>query len=245
MIRFILFSLLSLPLLASTTNEVGKVILIDGAGNTRPANSIATPALVSSAASAADAAKASSEELKTTAQAASVTAQTALNTALAMGTNFVVTSTVYVQSIGGVPYDPSNQKITIHSVAVVGTNVVVVGLCQQAPLSTPKLDWRQALNSGTFSNVAATATQISIPSGVTNVAAAYQFSVAKPVNTSAFFRVVDNSSGASGSGLYWLVFGGVYVDGHKGRTGMITNVVGSVTNTYRVQGGAVVESDPL
>jgi hypothetical protein len=80
---------------------------------------------------------------------------------------------------------------------------------------------------------------------VTNAAAAYLFTIPKPTNTSAFFRVVDNSTGASGSGLYWLVFGGIVVDGQMGLTGTITNIVNSVTNTYQIRGGIVVNPTPL
>jgi hypothetical protein len=42
-----------------------------------------------------------------------------------------------------------------------------------------------------------------------------------------------------------VVFGGIYVDGHKGSSGVITNVVGSATNYYRTVGGIVVEPEPM
>ena len=85
---------------------------------------------------------------------------------------------------------------------------------------------------------------IPVPEGVTNAAAAYSFSIPR-TGTDAFFRVVDNSTGASGSGLYWLVYGGIYVDGKRGLYGTVTNFCGSVTNTYLVKGGIIVEPDPL
>lgn len=159
--------------------------------------------------------------------------------------DYVVTSTVYVQSIGGVPYDPSNQTVTVRSVLSTPSNVTVVATVRQVPLSTPKLDWRAALNAGAWSNVTASAVQTDIPDGITGAAAAYKFEISRPAGDSAFFRVVDNSAGASGSGLWWLVYGGIFVDGKKGLTGSITNIVGSVTNVYPFVGGILVEAEPL
>lgn len=230
---------------AATTNEIGKVVLINDAGQTRPAQSIATPAQVQSATEAASNTLSSATAISEPATNAQAIAQAAFDRTTLYSTNYVVTSTVYVQSIGGVPYDPSNQTIRVHSVAIVSTNVVIVGTMAQDPLVAPVLDWRQSLNGGAWSNITATVTEVDIPAGVTNAAAAYQFTLPKPANTSAFFRIVDNSTGASGSGLYWLVFGGIYVDGRKGATCTLTNIVGSVTNTWPVVGGIVVDPTPL
>jgi hypothetical protein len=170
------------------------------------------------------------------------TANTALGRTALYSTNYVVTSTVYVQSIGGVPYDPSNQTIRVHSVQVVSTNVEIIATVKQIPLVVPVLDWRQSLNGGGWSNITAAVSEVDIPAGVEDAERAYKFTLSRPSNVSAFFRVVDNSTGASGSGLYWLVFGGIYVDGHKGWTGAITNNVGGV---FQVRGGAVVNPNPL
>lgn len=229
---------------AATTNNLGLIVQIDDAGNTLPTNSIATPAQVGAATSAAattlDAATAT-YDAATNAQAI---AQAAADQVSLYSSNYVVTSTVYVQSIGGIPYDPSNQTINVTSIAV-PSNIVIVATLKQIPLVPPVLDWRIALDSGAWSNITATATQIDIPEGITNAATAYQFELPKPSDSSSFFRVVDNSTGASGSGLYWLVYGGIYVDGKRGFTGSITNVVGSSTNIVQVRGGIVVDPDPL
>jgi hypothetical protein len=245
MIKTIALYLFPLFLLGSTTNEIGKVVLVNDAGATRPANSIATPAQVSSATDAATAAAAQAASLQATASAAQATATAAYGRTALYSTNYVVTSTVYVQSIGGVPYDPSNQTINVYSVAIESTNVIIKATVKQTPLVSPVLDWRQSLNGGAWSNRTATVAEISIPPAITNAAKAYQFTLPKPTNTSAFFRVVDNSTGASGSGLYWLVFGGITVDGKAGITGTITNTVGSVTNLYSIRGGIVVNPSPL
>lgn len=157
------------------------------------------------------------------------------------GTNFVVTSTVYVQSIGGVPYDPSNQTVIVRSVTVGATNVSVLATVRQTPLVAPVLDWRVALAGGAWSNAQATVSAADIPAGVTNAAAAYLFTLARPGTGSAFFRVVDNSTGASGSGLWWIVFGGIWVDGRQGRTASVTNGA----DVLDFKGGILVEPDPL
>lgn len=230
---------------AATTNTVGHVVLINDAGDTKPAQSIATPGQVNIATDAASATLTEAQALQATATAAQATATLALGRTSLYSINYVVTSTVYVQSIGGVPYDASNQTIRVYSLNLVSTNVVIVGTVTQVPLVTPVLDWRQSVNGGAWSNISATVTQVDLPQGVTNAVRAYQFVLPKPSNTSAFFRIVDNSTGASGSGLYWLVFGGITVDGHRGMTGAITNVVNSVTNTYQIRGGIVVNPTPL
>ena len=226
----------------ATTNAVGTVVLIDAAGNTRPAQSIATPGQVESATTTAEATLTEAQALQATASAAQATANTALGRTALYSTNYVVTSTVYVQSIGGVPYDPSNQTIRVHSVQIVSTNVEIVATVKQIPLVVPVLDWRQSLNGGGWSNITATVAEVAIPEGIEDAERAYKFTLPKPSDVSAFFRVVDNSTGASGSGLYWLVFGGIYVDGQKGWTGSITNNTGGVFN---VRGGAVVNPTPL
>jgi hypothetical protein len=240
--KYLAFFLLPLSLIGATTNEIGKVVLINDAGDTRPAQSIATPGQVTTATSAAAATLTEAQATAALATNAQALASAAYGRTSLYSTNYVVTSTVYVQSIGGVPYDPSNQTIRVYSINIVSTNVVIVGTLAQEPLVTPVLDWRQSLNGGAWTNISATAVEVAVPGGVTNAVTAYQFTLPKPSLTSAFFRIVDNSTGASGSGLYWLVFGGIYVDGQAGMTGALTNNVGAV---YQVRGGIVVNPTPL
>jgi len=242
MMKFLAFILLPAALFGATTNDVGKVVLINDAGDTRPAQSIATPGQVNTATSAAEATLIEAQALEASALSAQAIASAAMARTALYSTNYVVTSTVYVQSIGGVPYDPSNQTIRVHSVQVMPAGVQIVATVKQVPLIEPVLDWRQSLNDGGWSNVTATVEEVSIPEGIEDAERAYKFTLPKPSNVSAFFRVVDNSTGASGSGLYWLVFGGIYVDGQKGWTGSITNNTGGI---FSVRGGAVVNPTPL
>jgi len=240
--EFLSLILFPIALFGATTNQVGKVVLINDAGDTRPAQSIATPGQVSTATTTAEATLTEAQALQAAATSAQSIANVALGRTALYSTNFTVTSTVYVQSIGGVPYDPSNQTISVYSVQIVDTNVAIVATVKQVPLIAPVLDWRQSLNGGAWSNITATVEETDIPEGVEDAARAYLFTLPRPSNVSAFFRVVDNSTGASGSGLYWLVFGGIYVDGQKGWTGSITNNTGGVFN---VRGGVVVNPNPL
>jgi len=231
---------------AATTNKVGHVVLIDAAtGDTKPAQSIATPGQVQSATTAASNTLDTATALETTASTAAALAQAAYARTTLYSTNYVVTSTVYVQSIGGVPYDPSNQTMRVHSIAADAENIVITSTVSQEPLVTPTLDFRQSLNGDAWSNITATVQEVAVPEGATNAVKAYQFTLDRPTGASAFFRVVDNSTGASGSGLYWLVFGAIYVDGQKGWTGIFTTPDEGNTRTNRVVGGIIVEATPL
>lgn len=217
---------------AATTNYVVQ-ISTDGK-TTIPPNTIATPGQVTVAASAASNAKSTADE-------ALAAALDVSGTVGLYSTNYVVTSTVYVQSIGGVPYDVSNQVINVQSISVTPEDISIVATVRQTPLVPPALDWRVTLSTNNvWSNIVANVAVTDIPQGVTNAAAAYLFTLDRPDSGSAFFRVVDNSTGASGSGLWWVVFGGITVDGHAGLTGSVTND----TDVMKFVGGILVEDEP-
>lgn len=222
-----------LSVLSQAATNIIVQVSEDGA-TTIPAGTIATPAQVANLSDTAEAVYLEATNLQS--RAASCESKISLYT-----TNYVVTSTVYVQSIGGVPFDPSNQTVTVESISATADNVLIVATVKQTPLVTPTLDWRAALNTGGWTNLTATVSDTAIPTSATNAAKAYLFTLPKPSASSSFFRVVDNSSGASGSGLWWLVYGGIYVDGKEGLTGTITNG----TDELRFVGGILVEPTPL
>lgn len=217
---------------ASAAREV--VQIADDGVTTVPAHSIATPGQVSNVTVTA-------EDAYNIATNFSTRASACAGKVRAYSTNFVVTSTVYVQSIGGVPYDPSNQTINVQSFSAGPTEISIVATVKQTPLVPPALDWRVALAGGGWSNIAATVQTTDIPDGVTNAAAAYLITLPRPDTGSAFFRVVDNSVGASGSGLWWFVFGGIAVDGRMGATCVVTN--GAEELLFK--GGILVEPEPI
>lgn len=222
----------SISLSAFAAREV--VQIADDGVTTVPANSIATPAQVTNA-------TVSAQDAYNTATGLSSRAEICVEKLHAYGTNYVVTSTVYVQSIGGVPYDPSNQTIRVQSFTASQTELSMVATVKQTPLVPPTLDWRVSLGGGAWSNIDATVETTDIPAGVTNAAAAYLITLPRPGTSSSFFRVVDNSTGASGSGLWWFVFGGITVDGHLGLTGSVTNGA----DVLNFVGGILTEPEPL
>lgn len=225
----IVLCLSALSACAQTVVRTPYVVQVAEDGSTIPPNTIATPQQVETIAASADTTYAAATNLDARAAACA-------EKVVRYGSNYVVTSTVYVQSIGGVPFDPSNQTVTVRGIALDASNIIVTATVRQTPLVPPLLDWRVSLGSGGWSNIASTVTKIDIPAGVTNAAAAYTFALPRP-SASAFFRVVDNSSGASGSGLWWLVYGGITVDGRRGLSGMVGD--------HRFVGGILVEPDPL
>ena len=91
-----------------------------------------------------DAVEAGAAAAKSAADTVLELAQDCADAVTLYSTNYVVTSTVYVQSIGGVPYDPSNQTINVQSVSLTPTEVQIVATVRQTPLVPPALDWRAA-----------------------------------------------------------------------------------------------------
>ncbi|HRR33944.1 MAG TPA: hypothetical protein P5026_07600 [Kiritimatiellia bacterium] len=220
---------------AATTNWV---VQVDDAGNTLPPNTIATPSQVDTLEGVAGNIYTASANL------AERTASYA-DRVRTYSTNYVVTSTVYVQSIGGVAYNPSNQTIIIRSISTDSSTIKIQATVKQTPLQVPVLDWRMQLTGGEWEKCTATVQEIPIQPEWTDTAKAYEFSLPKPsgdAGRSAFFRVVDNSSGASGSGLWWVVFGGICVDGKMGYSGTLDAGGGTV---MVFKGGVLVEPTPL
>ncbi len=219
------------------TGWIGNAVLIAQDGSTIPPNTVATPAQVDALGATAGEVHAAATNIEDRAAACADRVRT-------YSTNYVVTSTVYVQSIGGVAYNPSNQTIIIRNIRQEGETIKIQATVKQTPLQVPQLDWRMMLAGGEWTKCTATVQEIAIQPEWTDVAKAYEFSLSKPsgdAGKSAFFRVVDNSSGASGSGLWWVVFGGICVDGKLGRTGIVTNG----TDELRFVGGILVEPEPL
>lgn len=215
------------------------VQISDDGTETIPAQSIATPAQIADISDTAT-------EAKSVGELALERAEECAEKVALYSTNYLVTSTVYVRSIGAVPYDPSNQTINVSSFFVGDDTIEIIGTVRQIPIVMPSLDWRQTLgDSGAWSNISATVTETALPTNAVDAIKAYKFVLPKPGGGSALFRIVDNSSGASGSGLYWVVFGCITVDGHKGATLTITNVVDGATNTYQAVGGIITGPDPI
>ena len=166
-----------------------------------------------------------------------------------LGTNLIVTSTCYVKSIGGVAYNPDLQFIRVVDLKVDGNDLEIIGIVTQIPLTPPALDWRVKLDKDdTWSNISATVDEVTMPANLPDPPKdmtwrkAYRFRLPRPDGNSSFFRIVDNSSGASGSGLYWVVFGAIVVDGKVGKTVVLYD---DNNTKMTFQGGVLVGDEPL
>lgn len=243
---------------AATTNDLGTLVQISDDGlTTIPANTIATPGQVNQAqADATAASEAAALAAESAAQCRATVEQLQSRVSL-YRTNYLIKSVAYCEGVGGVSFDPSNQVIRIYyfDVGPVGsTSLVIRGVVKINPLGStiPRLEFRATLaSSQTWTNMAIySAAEIAVPAEFSaDYEKAYQYIVARPAGTSLFARMVDGSSGISGSGWYWLVYGDIVISRngsyYKGRTGLTTNIVGSVTNVLRYASGLNVELEPL
>lgn len=215
-----------LSLSAFAAREV--VQIADDGVTTVPPNSIATPGQIAALSNSADTV---GQQLS----AVSNLAHSVIERATLYATNYVVTATVYVRSVGGISYDEDSQLITVRDITLTGPNIEITASTRIVPVITPALDWRIRLEDGAWQYIPSTVTETTLPPAAITAGdlKAYKFTLPKPASTSAYFRVVDNSSGAGGSGYYWVVFGGINIDGRPG----IDATIGSLT----FKGGILVE----
>lgn len=250
----LLVLLVPFVLLSSTTNELGAIVQVASDGSTIPANTIATPQQTQAATDQATTA----QEAATAAAASAATCLARTDTIEARtqlySTNYLIKSVAYCEGVGGVTFDASNQVLRLYYGPVLtATSVVVRGVVKINPLGSviPPLDFRTTLeNTAVWTNLATySATEIAKPAGYESYAKAYEYTIARPAGGSLFIRMVDRSSGISGSGYYWLVFGDIMVSRsgqfYKGITSLETNVVAGVTNVIRHASGLRVEVEPL
>jgi len=250
--RLLLITLLASSVQAATITN--RMVLINDAGATHPAQSIATPAQVSSAESTASAAAASASSLLSIAQETKAQADAQELRLQLYSTNYTITSACFVEGVGAVNFDPSNQTMRVYYFAVSTTNIIIRGIAKITPLGSaiPLLEWRTTLGtSGSWTNLPTySASEITVPAQYASTyEKAYEYSVPRPGGSSAFFRMVDMSSGISGSGWYWLVYNKIIVNiggkYYEGQNSVQTNVVGSVTNVLHFKTGILCNPTPL
>lgn len=239
---------------AATTNVIGAIVQVAEDGSTIPPNTIATPQQVESTINLASNAR---EIAQGAAESASHcrTEVTAIDQRITLySTNYLIKSVAYCEGVGGQSFDASNQVLRIYYGPILtATSVVIRGVVKINPLGSvvPPLDFRTTLDhTATWTNTATyRATEISKPAEYATYAKAYEYTIARPASGSLFIRMVDRSSGISGSGYYWLVFGDIVVSRNgqffKGITSVETNIVAGVTNIIRHVSGLRVHPDPL
>lgn len=240
----------------ATTNEVGKVVLINDAGETRPAQSIATPGQVSALESSAITAYDIATNAFEISSAAKTQSETCRDTVKLYSTNYMWQSRAYCEGVGASNFDPSNQVMKVYWFFVGDTNILMRGVATQAPLAgNPILDFRATMGtSGVWTNLTTySSAEITVPAAYTNYSKAYEYNISKPDGTALFVRMRDSSSGASGSGWAWLVYGDIFVNVegvyYKGKSGLETNVWTQAgvtyTNITRWASGVNVGLNPL
>ena len=250
-------TLLALALLAAcfarADRLIGSAVMQAADGSTIPSNSVATPAQVEALSNDTAAASASALTLEQQASELADEAEALAGRVQLFSSNYVVKSVCWVEGVGAVNFDPSNQVLRITGFSVGTTTLVINAVAKVAPLgnAVPALEWRAALGvSGSWTNLStAGAIEIDLPAGYETYAKAWSYEIAKPAGASVFIRVVDNSTGISGSGWYWLVYGDIIVnqDGfyYRGRNAVTTNICDNVTNVTRLVSGLDVELEPL
>ena len=232
---------------------IGNAVMLAQDGSTIPSNTVATPAQVAALSNGTAAVSASALTLEE--QAASLAASSAelAGRVQLFSSNYVVKSVCWVEGVGAVNFDPSNQTLRITGFSVGATTLSIVGVAKVAPLGNaiPALEWRATLGaSGAWTNLSTTgAVETDLPAGYETYAKAWIYEIPKPAGASALFRLIDNSTGISGSGWYWLVYGDIIVNQngvyYRGRNSVTTNICDNVTNVTRHVSGLDVELEPL
>lgn len=155
----------------------------------------------------------------------------------------IVSSTAYVTSVGAQASAGTNQVIRILSMQVQGspvTNIHLVATFDKLQTVSPKVDWRSSLTSAGGSSDWAVITNItcSWPTTVSAPGATtpfvYSFDVPAPSPSTAMFRVLSMDDGGGGTGLYFLIYNFVSVNGRVGWTGTIEDNNGTVID---IKGG--------
>lgn len=249
----ILSTLLFLALVTVSMADAPLVLVDVNTGATYPSNSVATPQQIASISESAGEVASSATNIQSATSSLLSTAQNLSARMSLYSTNYVVKSVCWVEGVGSVNFDASNQILRITGFTTTATSLVVYAVAKLTPLgnSIPALEWRSVLgSSGSWSNLNTySSSEIEKPAGYESFAKAYRYELVKPAGSSAFFRLVDNSTGISGSGWYWLVYGDIIVnqDGlyYRGRSTVTTNIVANVTNIVRLVSGLDVELEPL
>lgn len=237
-----------IPLIMITAAAFGNpapgvsIVMVDDS-KAYPSNSIATPSdlqlirneLTPLALQAAQA-------LQTSTGAYSIAAS-AYNSIKFIGTSNIVTSTAYITSIGAQASAGTSQVIRVHSMQIQGspvTNIHLVATFDKLQTISPTVDWRSTLSAGGSSTDWAIVTGVtcSWPSIVSAPGAdtpfAYSFDVPAPSPTTAMFRILSLDDGGGGSGLFFLFYNRLDVDGRTGWTGTIVDNHG---HSIEIKGG--------
>jgi len=144
----------------------------------------------------------------------------------------IVSSTAYITSIGAQTSAGTSQVIRVYSMRLDGspvTNIHLVATFDKLQTVSPAVDWRSSLSTGGTSTGWAVITNVtcSWPSTVSAPGAStpfvYSFDVPAPSPATAMLRVLSLDDGGGGSGLYFLFYNRLDVNGRTGWTGTLTD----------------------
>lgn len=160
-----------------------------------------------------------------------------------IGSSNIVTSTAYITSIGSQASAGTNQVIRTHSMRLDGspvTNIHLVATFDKMQTISPAIDWRSSLSADGSSTPWAVITNATCSWPVTVSAPGvdtpfvYAFDIPAPGSRTAMFRILSLDDGGGGSGLFFLFYNRLDVNGRTGWTGTITDNHGTV---IEIQGG--------
>lgn len=243
--------------LASTTNDLGAIVQVAPDGSTIPPNTMATPQQVDTLQASANDAYTLAADVAWSAAACRAETDAVKQRTQLYGSNYLINAVVFCEGVGGTSFDSSNQTMRIYYLSMTDAPgyIHIKGGVKITPLGNviPRAEYRATLDtSDAWTNLAYTASEIAVPTAyAAEFSNAYEYYIESPLNAgdTGFVRMVDSSSGMSGSGWYFVVYGDMYVaiagKYYKGRTCVETNVVDNVTNVVRYASGINVEVEPL
>ncbi|MDD2241145.1 MAG: hypothetical protein PHI93_10900 [Kiritimatiellae bacterium] len=159
----------------------------------------------------------------------------------------IVSSTAYITSIGSQQSAGTNQLIKIYSMRLDGdpiTNIHLIATFDKLQTVSPAVDWRSSLTANgsstgwaAITNVTCSwPTTVSLPGADTPFI--YSFDVPAPSPAKAMFRILSMDDGGGGTGLYFLFYNFISVNGRVGWTGTLVDNNGT---QIEIKGGIAAE----
>jgi hypothetical protein len=228
---------------AATAPLPGTAIVMVDDTTAYPSNSIATPSALQLIRSELTPLDTEAAIAFTNGAAAFDQASAAYDSIRFIDASNIVESTAYITSVGAQSSAGTNQVIKIYSMTAQGspvTNLHLIATFDKLQTVSPAVDWRASLTSSGGSADWAVITNVtcSWPTTITGTGAdtpfVYSFDVPAPSPTTAMFRILSMDDGGSGTGLYFLIYNFVSVNGRVGWTGTIEDNDGT---TIDIVGG--------
>jgi len=228
---------------AAANPPPGSAIVMVDDTTAYPSNSIATPSALQLITNELTPLVAQASLAWTTSSAAHALAAEAYDSIRFINADNIVESTAYITSIGSQSSAGTNQLIKVYSMRLDGspvTNIHLVATFDKFQSISPAVDWRSSLTADGGSTdwtvitnvVCSWPTTVSAPGALTPFI--YSFDVPAPSGTTAMFRILSMDDGGGGTGLYFLFYNFISVNGRIGWTGTLVDNNGTEVH---IQGG--------